>query len=104
MISVGWVASLVLFVALFAGILASLELGYRVGRKNAKKNPELGFEGTGAMEAAVFSLLGLLLAFSFSGAASRFEARRQLIVQEANTITTAYQRVDLAPILDQPEL
>ena len=35
------------------------------------------------MEAAIFSLLGLLLAFSFSGATSRFDARRQLIVQEA---------------------
>jgi hypothetical protein len=55
------------------------------------------------MEAAIFSLLGLLLAFSVLGAASRFDARRQLIVQEANAIATAYQRLDLAPT-DQSEL
>jgi hypothetical protein len=45
-----------------------------------------------------------LLAFSFSGAATRFEARRQLIVQEANAIATAYQRLDLVPTADQSEL
>ncbi|MGO9931647.1 MAG: DUF4239 domain-containing protein [Steroidobacteraceae bacterium] len=102
MIGVEW-AALVLFSGLFAGLLASLEVGYRIGRNNSK-NPEPGFDGTGAMDAAIFSLLGLLLAFSFSGATSRFEARRQLIVQEANTIETAYQRLDLVPAADQPEL
>ncbi len=103
MISVELVAS-VLFTGLFAGVLASLEVGYRIGRNSSKKNPEVGFEGLGAMEATVFSLVSLLLAFSFSGAASRFEARRQLIVQEANTIATAYQRLDLVPTADQSEL
>lgn len=103
MISVEWVA-LVLFTGLFAAVLASLEVGYRIGRNNSKKNPQLGFEGIGAMEAAIFSLVGLLLAFSFSGASSRFEARRQLIVQEANAIATAYQRLDLLPTAEQSEL
>jgi hypothetical protein len=56
------------------------------------------------MEAAIFSLVGLLLAFSFSGASARFEVRRQLIVQEANAIATAYQRLDLVPTADQSEL
>jgi hypothetical protein len=95
-------ATFALFAALFAGILASLEIGYRLGHNNVKKNPDRAFEGTGAMEAAIFSLLGLLLAFSFSGATARFDARRQLIVQEANTISTAYQRLDLLPASDQP--
>jgi hypothetical protein len=103
MVSVEWVA-LVLFTGLFAGVLASLEVGYRVGRNRSRQNPELGFEGLGAMEAAIFSLVGLLLAFSFSGAAARFEARRQLIVKEANAITTAYQRLALLPTGDQSEL
>jgi len=67
--------ALVLFIGLFAGILISLEVGYRIGRRSSKRNPERGFEGLGAMEAAIFSLLGLLLAFSFSGATSRFDAR-----------------------------
>jgi len=33
--------------------------------------------------------VGLLIAFTFSGAAARFDVRRQLIVQEANAIGTA---------------
>jgi hypothetical protein len=103
MIPVDW-AALVLLTGLFAGLLACLEIGYRIGRNRARKNPELGLEGIGAMEAAIFSLVGLLLAFSFSGASTRFETRRQLIVQEANAIGTAYQRIDLVPTADQPEL
>jgi hypothetical protein len=95
--------ALILFIGLFAGILVALEVGYRIGRHGSKRNPERGFEGVGAIEAAIFSLLGLLLAFSFSGATARFDARRQLIVQEANAIATAYQRLDLAPT-DQAEL
>jgi hypothetical protein len=39
--------------------------------------------------------MGLLLAFTFSGAASRFDLRRQQIIDEANNIGTAYLRLDL---------
>ena len=56
------------------------------------------------MEGAVFALLGLLLAFTFFGAASRFDDRRRLIVEEANAIGTAYLRLDLLPPPAQPEL
>jgi len=49
-------------------------------------------------------LLGLLIAFTFSGAASRFEDRRHLITTEANAIGTAYLRVDLLPADTQPEM
>ncbi len=61
-------------------------------------------EGVGAAEAAVFGLLGLLIAFTFSGAASRFEDRRHLITAETNAIGTAYLRIDLLPADAQPEL
>src|SRR6266513_2257041 len=56
------------------------------------------------LEVAVFALLGLLLAFTFSGAASRFDTRRQLIVEETNDIGTAYLRLDLLPVDAQPGL
>jgi len=52
----------------------------------------------------VFGLLGLLIAFTFSGAASRFEDRRHLITTEANAIGTAYLRIDLLPADTQPEI
>jgi hypothetical protein len=41
--------------------------------------------------------MGLLIAFTFSGAAARFDARRHLVVEEANDIGTAWLRLDLLP-------
>lgn len=50
----------------------------------------------------MFGLVGLLVAFTFSGAASRFDERRELIVQETNAIGTAYLRLDLLPTEARP--
>jgi hypothetical protein len=49
-------------------------------------------------------LLGLLLAFTFSGAGARFDGRRHLIVEETNAIGTAYLRRDMLPAGAQPAL
>jgi hypothetical protein len=46
---------------------------------------------------AVLTLLALLLGFSFNLAMERFEQRRQLVVEEANAIDTAYLRAQLLP-------
>lgn len=85
-------------VGLFLSMLLFLEIGRRWERRRLACDPKASRDGVGAMEGAVFGLLGLLAAFSFSGAASRFDVRRQLIVQETNAIGTAYLRLDmLAP-------
>jgi hypothetical protein len=89
---------------LFVGMIVLLELGRQVGRRRQRKDEEAARAGLGAVEGAVFALLGLLIAFTFSGAASRFDARRQLIVQEANAIGTAWLRLSLVPTTAQPEL
>ena len=91
-------------VGLFLGMLLFAAMGRRLGVARLARDPEGLSKGTGAAEAAVFGLLGLMLAFSFSGAASRFEARRDLIVQEANAVGTAYLRLDLLPEQTQPRL
>jgi ABC-type glycerol-3-phosphate transport system permease component len=91
-------------ILILVGLIACLEAGFRLGRRNAASNPERAYEGIGAIEAAVFALLGLLLAFSLSGATSRLEKRRALIVQEANAIGTAYLRLDLLPPAEQPAM
>jgi hypothetical protein len=94
-----------LFVAVFfIAMLICLEAGYWIGRRRLLKDPEKERSGTGVIEAAVFALLGLILAFSYGGAASRFEVRRQLIAEEANAIGTAYLRLDLLPANDQPRM
>ena len=90
-----------LSVGAFAGIVVCLEVGYRLGRRRSE---DMTHEGIGAIEAAVFALLGLLLAFSFAGGTSRLDTRRQLIVEEANAIGTAYLRLDMLAAADQPEM
>ena len=97
------VASL-LALGLMLGMLALLEIGRRMGDRRLANDPEGARAGTGTVEGAVLALLGLLIAFTFSGAASRFDARRDLIVQETNAIGTAYLRIDLLPAGAQPAL
>jgi len=90
-------------ISLFLGMLVLSNVFYRFGRRR------LGTEDTpadvsGAIIGAVFALFGLLIAFTFSGAYSRFDGRRQLIVQETNAIGTAYLRLDLLPATAQAPL
>jgi len=81
-------------IALFVAILVTMEVGRRIGiAVLAREGGDV--KGAGAAEGAVLGLLGLMVAFTFSGAASRFEDRRHLITQEANAIGTAYLRIDL---------
>jgi hypothetical protein len=89
---------LTITVGLLVGLMTALEAGYRFGRRHvaAKGNAPSGGQ-VGAIQGAMLGLLGLLLGFSFAGAASRFVERQDLIVQEANAIGTAYLRADLLP-------
>ncbi len=85
-------------------MLLLLEVGRRVGVRRQARDPEGASAGLAAVDGAVFGLLGLLIAFTFSGAAARFDTRRQLIVEETNAIGTAYLRLDLLPADAQPAL
>ncbi len=89
---------------IFFGMLLFSEIGRRLGLKQLKHDANGLASGVGAAESAVFGLLGLVIAFTFSGAASRFEDRRHLITQEANAIGTAYLRIDLLASDAQPEI
>ncbi len=89
---------------LFVAMLGLLEIGRRFGVRRAAQDSDGARAGAGVVEGAVFALMGLLVAFTFSGAASRFDERRKLILDEANAIGTAYLRLDLLPPAAQPEL
>jgi hypothetical protein len=89
---------------LFFGMLVFLETGRRIGVWRLSQDPAGARQGVGAVEGAVFGLLGLLIAFTFSGAALRFDNRRQLIVEEANNIGTAWLRLDVLPPNAAPHL
>lgn len=99
------IATAVLFVCLlFAGILLCIGLGKRLGKARSLKEGEKATTGISAIEGAIFGLLGLTLAFLFSGALSRFDERRKIIIQECNDIGTAWLRVDLLSADAQPAM
>jgi hypothetical protein len=79
---------------LFLVMVLAMRLGHRIMRRRIEELRE-GSEGGAAIDGAVFALLGLLLAFTFSNAYSRFGIRRGLITEEANNIGTAYLRLDV---------
>lgn len=89
--------TLLIVVGLFGGMLAMQAVGRRLGARARAADPAGKDPHGGPAEAAVVALLGLLLGFTFSGAGSRFDARRHLVVQETNAIGTAWLRVDLLP-------
>lgn len=96
---------LVSVVALVLVMLGVQKWGCRIGKK--EKQLQQGSDDKssgGAAEGAVYAILGLLVAFTFSGAGSRLEHRYALGVQEANAIGTAWLRLDVLPEASQPHL
>src|SRR5262245_35211929 len=95
---------LLFLVVLFGGIVGCQLLGHRIGAGQRARGRGTFGEGTTAVQGSVFALLGLLVAFTIAGGETRLDARRRLIVDEANAIETAYLRLDLLPPSAQPVL
>ena len=91
-------------VAWLVGIIFALEFGRIWGTRQLAKYPTKEMAGMDMMGGAIFTLCALLLAFTLSGSASRYDDRRMLIAQEANDVGTAYLRLSLLPDSLQPPL
>jgi len=78
-------------------LLGAVELGYRVGRYRRRMPDREAESPSGAMVGATLGLLAFMLAFTFGMAATRFDARKRLVLDEANAIGTAYLRAQLIP-------
>jgi uncharacterized membrane protein len=78
----------------FVCSLVLLNYGRHLGTRYLQKGQGI-MTGLTTVEGAVFALIGLLLAFTISGALQRFDDRRQLVIQEANAASTAHDRLAL---------
>lgn len=76
--------------------LMSVELGYRFARSRQQQAQEEKAQ-LGSMVGSTLGLLAFMLAFTFGLAGSRFEARRQIVLSEANAIGTTYLRTAIIP-------
>jgi len=99
-----YISVFVIILSISGIMLLLLETGRRIGKHRMRLDPEHSHSGFGAIEAAVFGLMGLMIAFTFSGAVSRLDQRRMDIIEEANDIGTAYLRIDLLSQAAQPEM
>src|SRR5271165_5160231 len=86
-----------LFGATVVIVLLSIEGGYWLGWYRRRRSEEEKEGPVGAIVAATLGLLAFVLAFTFGLAASRFDARRQIVVEDANAIGTTYLRAGLLP-------
>jgi hypothetical protein len=84
-------------VSLFVLMVGLMEIGRRVADRRRARGTEDDKSGLTTVEGAVFALFGLMIAFTFSGAASRFNEKRMLIVEEASAIEAAYLRLEMLP-------
>lgn len=90
-----WVTGLLFLLIL----LLAMEVGFRVGYGRRKKWPDAETGGGGVVLTAMLALLGLILAFTYSASTSRFDARRQAVITEANALGTAFLQ---AGLVDEP--
>jgi hypothetical protein len=87
-----WPLSLNFLLSLLA-IVAGGEFGHRMALRSKR---EVG-NSIWTLEASLLGLLALMIGFTFSLAQSRFDARREAILQEANAIGTAALRARMLP-------
>jgi hypothetical protein len=86
---------------IFLILIGASEIGYLLARRRraGRKNETAAdmHEHLNEIQTAIFAVLGLLLAFTFAMAVSRYDARKQALVDETNAIGTAYLRIQLLP-------
>ncbi|MCE7530064.1 hypothetical protein [Polynucleobacter sp. IMCC 29146] len=91
-------------VTLILGMALMVEIGWQVGRRAKAKYNASKINASDTFMAAIFGLLALVIAITFSGASDRFDKRRDLIMNELSTISSAYLSIDLLKAEDQPKL
>jgi hypothetical protein len=86
-----------LFAAIVALVLLSIDGGYRLGLYRRSRSDREKDAPVGAMVGSTLGLLAFMLAFTFGMASGRFDARKQLVLDEANAIGTTYLRAAMLP-------
>lgn len=90
-------SAVLIAIALFGAMILGAELGYRLGIGGRATQNELTRTQILSIQTTTLALLALLLGFTFSMAISRFEYRKQMVVQESNAIGTAALRSQFLP-------
>jgi hypothetical protein len=79
-------------VGLALGMLAALELGFRLGQPSAATTSEALRTHINSVQASLLGLLALIIGFTFAVALQHYDARSSAVVAEANAIGTTWLR------------
>jgi hypothetical protein len=94
---------LLLFVVTFLLLWGASWIGMAI-RSRHRQFPEGMRSDYGVVVGATLTLLGLIIGFTFSMAVTRYDQRKTLEEEEANSIGTEYVRVDLLPAESSAQL
>ncbi|RYD31350.1 MAG: hypothetical protein EOP87_14880, partial [Verrucomicrobiaceae bacterium] len=81
-------------------VMLSLEIGYHLGHRSRRKSEDEKESPVGAIAGSVLGLVAFMMEFTFGIVANRYDARKALVRDEANSIGTTYLRTDF---LQQPD-
>ncbi|HKO22905.1 MAG TPA: hypothetical protein VJX91_09650 [Candidatus Eisenbacteria bacterium] len=87
----------VIYGGAFAIVILSILLGYALGQFQRRRAVDYSEGPVGAVVGAMLGLLAFILAFTFGIVTSRFDTRKQLLLEDVNAIATATLRADLLP-------
>lgn len=82
-----------IFIVSLVAILGASEIGQQFGSRVT----DAGGQNVSTLEASILGLLALMISFTFAMALSRFDARRDGVLNEANAIGTTALRARLLP-------
>jgi hypothetical protein len=85
-------------------VVLSVEVGFQIGGFRRRRSDAEKEAPVGSIVGATLGLLAFMLAFTFGLAASRFDARRMVVLEESNAIGTSYLRAGLLPELHREEI
>jgi len=88
---------LLICLGFFGLLLAIEEIGFGARTKTRPSSDGTDYADIAFILGAVLTLLSLMLGFTYAMSQSRFETRRQLVIDEANAIGTTYLRTQTLP-------
>src|SRR5687768_8774030 len=93
----------VIFVATIIVVVLAIEAGFRLGHAVFRKSEDEKEASVSAIAAAILTLTGFMLAFTFGISTDRLQDRKTLVREKANAIGTAWLRSDFLPEPDRTE-
>lgn len=88
----------------FGAILLMVRIGWFVGSRANEQSKGVKNSTDDTLVSAILGLMALILAFTFSGAAGRLDAREHLVLSESNSISSAISSIDYFNEEDRPSL